>query len=62
MVQFYEGAKSWNGAVSWYSKSWNGAIIEKNMYIKAARRTFMSAGCALFYSHSIVEGGFEEMS
>ena len=51
MVQFHGGVKSWNGA-----------IIEKNMYIKAARRTFMSAGCALFYSHSIVEGGFEEMS
>ena len=33
MVQFYEGAKSWNGAVSWYSKSWNGAIIEKNSNI-----------------------------
>lgn len=33
MVQFYGGAKSWNGAVSWYSKSWNGAIIEKNSNI-----------------------------
>ena len=38
MVQFYGGAKSWNGA-----------IIEKNMYIKTARRTFMSAGCALLF-------------
>ena len=31
MVHFYGGAKSWNGAVSWYSKSWNGAIIEKTV-------------------------------
>lgn len=33
-----------------------------HMYSKAARRTLMSAGCTLYYSHSIVEGGFEEMS
>ena len=33
------------------------------MYIKAARRTFYVCGLRSFiYSHSIVEGGFEEMS
>ena len=55
MVHFYGGAKSWNGAVSWYSKSWNGAIIEKNSNIceekynmicisKQPAELFMSAG------------------
>ena len=49
MVQFYEGAKSWNGAVSWYSKSWNGAIIEKKYVYKSSPQNFLCLRAELFY-------------
>ena len=63
MVQFYGGAKSWNGAIYRVFQVVEWCNNRKKYVYKNSPQNFLCLRVALFsYSHSIVEGGFEEMS